>query len=198
MDALEAQRSLETQRSLEALRSLEEIRQVKYRGLRCVDLKLWDEIGDVFTEDADLDYGTVAYGKPVQIAGRAEIVTFFRTKLGPDTLTSHAAGQPEITVDGTTGDGSTATSIWQVHDTVLATRHRLLITGAAFHHDRYVRGADGRWRIAGTHCVRNYETMVSLDDLPSFKLTAALDGMLNGQAPGPASLASLASAATGH
>src|SRR5579862_4968253 len=113
--------------SLEGLRSLEEIRQVKYRSLRCVDLKRWDEIGDVFTEDADLDYGTVAYGKPVQIAGRAEIVTFFRTKLGPDTLTSHAAGQPEITVDG-----STATSIWQVHDTVLATRHRLLITGAAF------------------------------------------------------------------
>ena len=186
--------------ALEALRSLEEIRQVKYRSLRCVDLKLWDEIGDVFTEDADLDYGTVAYGKPVQIAGRAEIVTFFRTKLGPDTLTAHAAGQPEITVDGSTvdgstGDGNTATSIWQVHDTVLATRHRLLITGAAFHHDRYRRGADGRWRIAGTHCVRNYETMVSLDDLPSFKLTAAPDGMLNGQAPG---LASLASAATGQ
>ncbi len=37
---------------------LEEIRQLKYRYLRCVDLKLWDEIGDVFTEDASADYGT--------------------------------------------------------------------------------------------------------------------------------------------
>ena len=164
--------------SLEALRSLEEIRQVKYRCLRCVDLKLWDEIGDVFTEDADLDYGTVAYGKPLQIAGRAGIVAFFRTKLGPDTLTSHCAGQPEITVDG-----ETSTGIWQVRDTVLATRHRMLITGAAFHHDRYERGADGRWRVAGTRCVRNYEAMVSLDDLPSFKLTAVLDGLLAGQVP---------------
>jgi hypothetical protein len=180
--------------SLEGLRSLEEIRQVKYRCLRCVDLKLWDEIGDVFTPDADLDYGTIAYGKALQIAGRAEIVAFFRTKLGPDTLTSHSAGQPEITVDGGgtgTGTGTGATGIWQVRDTVLATRHRLLITGAAFHHDRYERGPDGRWRMAGTRCVRNYETMVSLDDLPSFKLTAGL----NGQVP---ALASLASMATGQ
>jgi hypothetical protein len=165
--------------SLEGLRSLEEIRQAKYRCLRCVDLKLWDEIGDVFTEDAALDYGTVAYGKPLQIVGRPGIVAFFRTKLGPDTLTSHSAGQPEIAVHE-----GTATGIWQIRDTVLATRHRLLITGAAFHHDRYERGADGRWRVAGTRCVRNYEAMVSLDDLPSFKLTAALDGLLDGQVPG--------------
>jgi hypothetical protein len=62
----------------------------------------------------------------------------------------------------------------------------MLITGAAFHHDRYERGADGRWRVAGTRCVRNYETMVSLDDLPSFKLTAALDGQVrDGQAMDP-------------
>ena len=170
--------------SLEGLRRLEEIRQVKYRCLRSIDLKLWDEIGDVFTDDADLDYGTVAYGKPLQIAGRAGIVAFFRTKLGPDALTSHSAGQPEITVDGNGAGGDRATGIWQVRDTVLATRHRMLITGASFHYDRYQRGPDSRWRLAGTRCVRNYEAMVSLDDLPSFKLTAVLDGLLDGQAPG--------------
>src|SRR5882724_10767476 len=109
---------------------LEKIKQLKYRYLRCVDLKLWDEIGDVFTEDAGLDYGTVAYGKPLQIAGRAGIVAFFRTKLGPDTLTSHSAGQPEITADGNGVSCDRATGIWQVKETVLATRHRMLITGA--------------------------------------------------------------------
>jgi len=169
--------------SLEGLHSLEEIRQVKYRCLRCVDLKLWDEIGDVFTEDAALDYGTIGYGKPLKIAGRPGIIMFFRTKLGPDTLTSHAAGQSEITVDG-----ATAAGIWQVRDTVLATRHRLLIEGAAFHHDRYERGPDGCWRVAGTRCVRNYETMVSLDDLPSFRLTAALEGLPDGPPPDPRAL----------
>ena len=42
------------------LATLEEIRQVKYRYLRCVDQKLWDEIADVFTPDATADYGTPA------------------------------------------------------------------------------------------------------------------------------------------
>jgi hypothetical protein len=110
--------------SVEGFCSLEEIRQVKYRYLRCIDLKLWDEIAEVFTERATLDYGTIAYGKPLQITGRSEIVAFLRAKLGPDTLTTHAAGQPEITVDG-----DTATGIWSLQDTVLATRHRMLITG---------------------------------------------------------------------
>ncbi len=34
------------------LATIEEIRQVKYRYLRCVDLKLWDELAEVFTPDA--------------------------------------------------------------------------------------------------------------------------------------------------
>ena len=46
--------------------------------------------------------------------------------------------------------------------------------GAAFYQDRYQRGADGRWRIAHTGYVRTYEAMMSLDDLPSFRLTARL------------------------
>jgi hypothetical protein len=169
--------------SVEGLRSLEEIRQVKYCYLRCTDLKLWDEIGEVFTDDATLDHGTIAYGKPLEIIGRSEIVAFFRAKLGPDTLTTHAAGQPEITVDG-----ETATGVWSLRDTVLATRHRMLITGAAFHQDRYKRGTDGRWRIAHTGYVRTYEAMVSLDDLPSFKIITALGDVPNGQAVADAAL----------
>jgi SnoaL-like domain len=157
---------------LDGLCHLEEIRRVKYRYLRCVDLKLWDEIGDTFTEDATVDYGTIVYGKPLKISGRPEIVAFFRTKLGPDVLTGHVAGQPEITL---AGDGDTATGIWSFQDTVLATRHRMMIAGAAFYHDRYQRGIDGRWRIAHTGHVRTYEVMMSLDDLPSFRVTAKLE-----------------------
>ncbi len=55
---------------------------------------------------------------------------------------------------------------------MIATEHRIVITGAAFYQDRYERGADGRWRIAHTGYVRTYEAMMSLDDLPSFKFTA--------------------------
>jgi hypothetical protein len=52
------------------------------------------------------------------------------------------------------------------------TGHRLLLQGAAFYADRYERAADGLWRIAHTGYERTFEYMVSLDDLPSFRLTA--------------------------
>src|ERR1700732_4382096 len=126
--------------------ALEEIRQVKYRYLRCVDLKL---------------------------AGRDAIVAFLRDKLGPDMITMHSAGQPEITIDGDEAAGT-----WSFEDTVIATAHRVVIKGAAFYQDRYRRGEDGRWRIAHTGYVRTYEAMLSLDDLPSFRFTARL-GMAN-------------------
>ena len=148
---------------------LEEIRELKYRYLRCVDQKRWDEIADVFTADATVDYGTQVYGEPLKMAGRDEIVAFFRARLGPEIITVHAAGQPEIAVDG-----EQATGTWQFSDTVIATEHRVVIAGAAFYQDRYQRGADGAWRIAHTGYVRVYEVMVSLDDLPSFQFLAGL------------------------
>ncbi|HVB43754.1 MAG TPA: nuclear transport factor 2 family protein [Streptosporangiaceae bacterium] len=146
---------------------LEEIRQLKYRYLRCVDLKLWDEIGDVFTEDARADYGTPSAGRPLNLGSREEIVNFLRDSLGKDIITLHAAGQPEIKIDG-----DTATGTWRFEDTVIATEYKVAIVGAAFYEDRYTRCADGRWRIAHTGYVRIYEASMSLTDLPSWKLTA--------------------------
>ena len=149
------------------LAALEEIRRLKYRYLRCVDLKLWDEIADVFTADATADYGTRALGEPIQLRGREEIVAFLRKSLGPGIVTVHFASQPEIDVDGATARGT-----WSFEDTVIATEYRVLIKGAAFYEDRYARGEDGAWRISHTGYVRTYEVMMSLDDVPSLKFTA--------------------------
>ena len=149
------------------LAALEEIRRVKYHYLRCVDLKLWDEIAEVFTPDATVDYGTRALGKPIKLAGRDEIVAFLRDSLGPGIVTVHFASQPEIDIDG-----DVATGIWSFKDTVIATEFKVLIEGAAFYEDRYERGGDGRWRISHTGYVRTYEVMMSLDDVPSLKFTA--------------------------
>jgi len=149
------------------LAALEEIRRVKYRYLRCVDLKLWDEIGDVFTADATVDYGTRALGKPIKLSGRDEIVAFLRDSLGPGIVTVHFASQPEIDISG-----DVATGIWSFKDTVIATEFKVLIEGAAFYEDRYARGEDGKWRISHTGYVRTYEVMMSLDDVPSLKFTA--------------------------
>ena len=149
------------------LAALEEIRRLKYRYLRCVDLKLWDEIGDVFTADATVDYGTKALGEPIRLRGREEIVAFLRKSLGPGIITVHFASQPEIDVDG-----ATATGTWSFEDTVIATEYRVVIKGAAFYEDRYAKGGDGRWRISHTGYDRTYEVMMSLDDVPSLKYTA--------------------------
>jgi hypothetical protein len=146
---------------------LEKIRQLKYRYLRCVDLKRWDEIGDVFTPDATADYGTPSAGRPLDLKSREEIVSFLRDSLGNGIITLHAAGQPEIQIDG-----DTATGTWRFEDTVIATEFKVVIGGAAFYEDRYQRDDEGTWRIAHTGYVRIFEYSMSLDDLPSWKLTA--------------------------
>jgi hypothetical protein len=144
--------------------ALEEIRQVKYRYLRCVDLKLWDEIGEVFTPGASADYGTHAAGRPLNLRGRDEIVSYLRDNLGPEIITVHRCGQPEISVNG-----NKATGTWSFEDTVIAMEYRVLIKGAAFYEDTYERGDDGRWRISHIGYQRIYETMNSLDDSPSLR-----------------------------
>ncbi|HUD36664.1 MAG TPA: nuclear transport factor 2 family protein [Streptosporangiaceae bacterium] len=146
---------------------LEKIRQLKYRYLRCVDLKLWDEIGDVFTHDATADYGTPSAGRPLDLKSRDDIVGFLRDSLGNGIITLHAAGQPEIEIDG-----DDATGTWRFTDTVIATDFKVVISGAAFYEDTYRREDDGQWRISHTGYVRIFESTMSLSDWPSWKLTA--------------------------
>ena len=153
--------------ALATLVALEDIRRLKHRYLRCVDLKLWDDLADTFTPDATATYGTPAMGQPLNLSGRDEIVGFMRKNLGPDIITEHFAAQPEIDVDG-----DIATGTWCFEDTVIATTYRFVIKGSAFYEDRYERGPDGRWRIAHTGYTRTYEMTLSLDDLPSLKFTA--------------------------
>jgi hypothetical protein len=146
--------------------AMEEIRRLKFRYLRCVDQKRWDELAATFTEDAVADYGTPSMGRHLLLTGRDEIMTFLRGSLGPGIVTFHFAGQPEIDIDG---DKATAT--WAFEDTVIVTEHRLVIKGAAFYEDCYVRDSGGAWRISRTGYVRTYEATVSFDDVPSLRLT---------------------------
>jgi len=149
---------------LENTVALEEIRQLKYRYLRCVDLKLWDEIASVFTEGASADYGTHAVRGQLSLRGREEIVGYLRDHLGPQIITVHRCGQPEITIEGDKARGT-----WSFEDTVIAMEHRVWIRGAAFYEDEYARGADGVWRISHTGYQRIYETLSSFDDTPSLR-----------------------------
>lgn len=140
--------------------TLEELRQLKYRYLRSLDLKQWDEFADTLAPDIE-----ASYGRRLSFTGRDAVVDYMRTSLPGTIITVHQCHHPEITVDG-----DTATGTWYLEDKVIVTEFRMLLTGAAFYNDTYTRGADGKWRISRTSYVRSYEATETLDD--SWKLTA--------------------------
>ena len=140
--------------------TLEDVRQLKYRYLRTLDSKQWDDFADTLAPDVD-----ATYGKRLAFTGRDAVVEYMRTSLPPTIITVHQCHHPEITLDGDHARGT-----WYLYDKVLVLEHRLMLTGAAFYDDDYVRGTDGVWRIARTSYVRTYEAMERLDD--SWHLTA--------------------------
>jgi hypothetical protein len=141
--------------------ALEELRRLKYRYLRTLDLKQWDEFADTLAPDV-----AASYGPKLRFDGRAAVVDFMRNWLTPAIITVHHVHHPELEVDG-----DRATGTWYLDDKVIILEHRMLLTGAAFYEDEYTR-TDGVWRIARTGYIRSYEAVQSLDDIPSWKLTA--------------------------
>jgi hypothetical protein len=132
--------------------TLDELRRLKYRYLRALDLKQWDDFGATLAADIDASYGT-----RLSFTGRDAVVDFMRSSLGPAIITVHHCHHPEIEVDG-----DTATGTWYLQDTVIITEQRMLLRGAAFYDDTYARDADGQWRIRRTSYVRSYESMEPL------------------------------------
>jgi len=150
---------------------IELIKRLKYRYLRSIDQKLWDEMEGLFTPDATASYGGGAY----VFDGRDAIMEFLRSSMGATTmLSSHRCHHPEIDL---TGPGE-ATGVWALEDVVIMTDLDLNVQGAAFYTDRYVK-VDGDWRIAHTGYRRTYEELVPRASISGMKLTAqwwATDG----------------------
>jgi hypothetical protein len=144
------------------LETIEAIRQLKYRYLRTLDLKMWDDFADTLTPDVSANYGD-----RLSFDGRDAVVSFMSSWLGPAIITVHQCHHPEISIDGGSAMGT-----WYLEDKVIITEHRMLLTGAAFYEDTYRRCDDGAWRISKTGYIRSYEAMQSLDDMPSWNLTA--------------------------
>jgi len=140
--------------------TFEDLRRLKYRYLRSLDLKRWDEFADTLAPGIE-----ATYGKRLSFSGRDAVVEYMRSSLPPSIITVHQCHHPELFVDG-----DTATGTWYLEDKVYVTEHRMLLTGAAFYEDTYTRGADGTWRISRTGYLRTYEAIETLD--PSWKLTA--------------------------
>ena len=137
------------------------IERLKYRYLRTLDLKQWDDFAACFVPEATGDYGGLAFGS------RDELVGFMRQNLGPGVVSLHHAHHPEIEIDPAQPDVATAT--WYLHDKVMVCDQSFVLEGAAFYDDRYVRTPDG-WRIAHTGYRRTFEVSMSTADLASYTL----------------------------
>ncbi len=147
---------------MSAMGDIDEIKQVKYRYLRALDTKYWDDFAATLTEDVVGRYGE-SIGEEHHFTNRDELVTFMRNSLGPEIITEHRVTHPEIHVDG-----DEASAIWYLQDRVIAPDFNFMLIGAGFYHDRYRRTSDG-WKICETGYDRTYDASMSTEGL-NFKV----------------------------
>jgi len=150
---------------IDDLIEIEAIKRLKYRYIRCLDQKLWDEMGTCFTDDAVALYS----GGKYRYDGRDAILEFLSRSMGADTFhSSHRVHQPEIDLTSAT----TATGTWAMDDVVVMTDWELTVRGAAFYTDEYVK-VDGDWKIALTGYKRTYEELQPRAPVEGLTLTAS-------------------------
>lgn len=131
------------------LAAVAEIEQLKFRYFRLLDLKRFDELGRLLTEDATAAYEDGASS----FTGRQAIVDFLvRSLSDPGIISEHHGHHPEITLTSAT----TAEGTWYLQDRVVIPRFDLEIGGTAFYDDRYVR-LGGTWYICHTGYQRVFE-----------------------------------------
>jgi hypothetical protein len=131
------------------LEEIEAIKRLKYKYMRSVDEKSWDELRETLAEDASCAYSGGKYA----FDGRDAVMGFLVESMQRDTfLSSHRVTQPEIDLVSDT----TATGIWALEDTVIDLQFDITLRGSAFYRDTYVKQG-GQWLIQHTGYVRTFE-----------------------------------------
>ncbi|MDD7812801.1 nuclear transport factor 2 family protein [Mycobacterium sp. CSUR Q5927] len=147
------------------LENIEAIKQVKYRYLRALDTKHWDDFAATLAEDVTADYGK-SMGTEHKFTDRDSLVDFMRSSLPANVISEHRVSHPEITLTGP----DTASGIWYLQDRVIMSEYDLMLIGAAFYHDQYRRTSEG-WKISDTGYQRTYDATMPLSSVPGFKVT---------------------------
>lgn len=120
-----------------SLEEIEQIKKLKARYFRLMDMKLWEEWGKVFTEDATVRVITEQY--EVFWEGRQQIVTTNSLSLN-NVTTVHQGHMPEIEMTSE----ATATGIWAMSDYLVFPSGAL--NGYGHYREEYVK-EDGQWKI---------------------------------------------------
>lgn len=151
------------------LEELEAIKRLKYKYLRCIDCKLWTELREVFTDDAEVDYDKGRYSE----SGVDQIIKFLLGTLERTDVTSmHTVHCPEIEIASPT----TAKGTWYLHDFVVNPNEESggmpgfsILQGAGFYSDEYVK-LDGEWKIKKTGYERTFELITPFEEGPGVAL----------------------------
>ena len=69
------------------------IELIKYRYLRGLDTKHWDDFADTLTDDVIGDYGS-SLGEEHHFTNRADLVEYMRSSLGPGVITEVLTRRP--------------------------------------------------------------------------------------------------------
>ena len=144
---------------LARLIAIEEIKQLKARYFRCMDTRLWEEVGQTFTRDGVFDCSqgfqhTPLGGEPIGVegpvtTGRDAIVAWIRDAFVKQTSLHHGHCH-EVAIDSETE----AHGVIAINDEIRdASRTRRLLAASGHYWERY-RFEDGAWRIAHIRLTR--------------------------------------------
>ena len=159
----------------ELLVELEKIKQLKYAYMRTVDLKLWDEMAGLFTEDVTCSYSDGKYS----YTGKQDVIGFLSDALTDTSIiTKHQCHHPEISFHS----GTEAEGTWYLTDMVINPGSEdpdhgfppITLQGTGFYLDKY-RKQDGQWLICHTGYKRVFEEIVSRENLQLLSLTSRFD-----------------------
>jgi hypothetical protein len=137
--------------TLQQVSDLYEIQLLKARYFRYMDLKMWDDWRDIFTDDFEMhiDNSKVPLPSEPTVKG-ADAFAAYMAQSVPEKITIHHGHMPEIEFV----DENTATGIWAMYDWVDDPGRGFASQGYGHYHERYVRCPDGKWRIEETHLTR--------------------------------------------
>jgi hypothetical protein len=128
------------------------LQELKARYFRLMDTKQWSKWRELFTDDMVFfnDDGPVYSSQEPATRGGDDFVEMTSAAL-ENAVTVHQGHMPELQF---TGDDE-ATGIWAMFDWVDSSENGgWSMQGFGHYHERYLRGADGRWRIAELRLTR--------------------------------------------
>jgi hypothetical protein len=149
---------------------IELIKRVKYAYLRTLDLKQWDELAALLTDDVTSSYSDGKHS----FNGKKEVMGFLKESMdSPSMITKHNCHHPEIDVLSSTD----AKGTWYLEDMVINPGNpkasppvpAIVLEGTGFYEDKY-RKVSGQWKIAHTGYQRVYREIFDRHKMPVLHL----------------------------